>query len=128
MRKKRPAPHNSKKPGRKSLRRIIDEPTPERITALLTIRDAYQSKDGAMQCRRLETALETLGTVSTFEASRYLDLYDPHARKRDLIKLGRQIGLYWGYIATEAGAAHRIGVYFLIRGATTADAPKEMPT
>lgn len=128
MRQKRPTPHNSKKPSRNSLRRMIDAPTPERITALLAIRDAHQGKDGAMQCQRLETALETIGTVSTFEASRYLDLYAPRSRKRDLIKRGRQIGLYWGYIATEAGAAHRIGVYFLIRGGTTTGTQKEMPT
>lgn len=121
MRKNRPDRHKSRKPGHKAQRRIIAEPTPERIAAMTAIRETHQGTDRAAQCRRLEAALETLGTISTFEASRYLDLYDPRARKLDLIKRGRQIGMFWGHIETEAGAAHRVGVYFLMRSTTTQD-------
>ncbi|MDC8772329.1 helix-turn-helix domain-containing protein [Paucibacter sp. hw8] len=61
-------------------------------------------------------ALELLGHVTTFEASRCLDIYDPRARKLEIVKSGREVLTQWRRVETESGKAHRIGVYSLARG------------
>ena len=47
---------------------------PERIAALHSIRDRHSGHTGATQRARLRDALETPGSVTTFEAMRYLDI------------------------------------------------------
>jgi hypothetical protein len=61
----------------------------------------------------LLTAIQALQHCTTFEASRYLDIYDPRARKLQLVKAGHEIQTTWRYTLTEAGERHRIGVYSL---------------
>ncbi|MGT2476522.1 helix-turn-helix domain-containing protein [Paraburkholderia terrae] len=63
------------------------------------------------QCARLLTALLRLGSVTTFEASRYLDIYHPPARKRDLIQQGYLITTRRRAERTECGNIHRVGEY-----------------
>ncbi len=92
--------------------------TPERIGAMRQIRDQHQGLDARTQRARLLQALQTMGHVTTFEASRYLDLYDPRARKLELIKAGHDIVMTWRRVVTESGATHRIGVYAMRRGMT----------
>ena len=87
-----------------------------RIEALCAIRDEHQGLAASTQRARLLQALQTLGHVTTFEASRYLDLYDPRARKMELVKAGHEIVTTWRDVFTEAGAKHRVGVYALRRG------------
>ncbi|WIT11420.1 helix-turn-helix domain-containing protein [Paucibacter sediminis] len=89
---------------------------PERIKALHAIRDRHQGDTSAPQRARLLEALQTLGHCTTFEASRYLDLYDPRARKLDLVKQGYAVLTTWRVVQTESGECHRIGVYSLLRG------------
>ncbi len=50
---------------------------PERVAELHAVRDRHTGDESATQCSRLLDALETLGHVTTFEASRFLDLYAP---------------------------------------------------
>ncbi len=90
----------------------------QRIAALHEIRDRHVGNDGAVQCRRALDALQTLGHLTTFEASRQLDLYDPRARIRDLRNAGHLIVTTWRHIPTESGRMHRIGQYTLLKGVT----------
>lgn len=97
-----------------------DTPNAARELALHTIRDAHKGLDGRTQCARLLEALRTLGSVSTFEASRHLDVYHPPARAKELREEGYSITTLRRQVVTEAGAKHSVGVYLLVR--QTADA------
>lgn len=89
---------------------------PERVAALRAIRDRHAGQAGAVQCTRLLHAMQTLGSVTTVEASRYLDVYDPPARKLNLVKAGHAILMTWCRDETESGEVHRIGRYSLVKG------------
>ena len=69
--------------------------------------------DSHSQRRRLMKALELLGTVTTFELSRKLDIYDPRARKCELVKMGYDIICIKRKVQTESGEWHRVGHYTL---------------
>lgn len=99
------------------MKRAPDRTPRERIKALHAIRDRYRGEASATQAQRLLEALQTLQHVTTFEASRYLDLYDPRARKLNLVKAGHSILTTWRTVQTESGEHHRVGVYSLVRGA-----------
>jgi hypothetical protein len=89
--------------------------TPERIAALHAIRDSITGIEAAPQRTRLITAIQQLQHVSTFEASRFLDVYYAPARKLELIRDGYPIKTVMRGVLTEAGKRHRVGVYFLER-------------
>ena len=65
------------------------------------------------QRERLAKALIKLGSVTTFEAMRFLGIYDPRPRKLELLAQGFDIALVWDTTTTEDGARHRIGRYVL---------------
>lgn len=88
---------------------------PNRIAALHAIRDRHRGDASAVQRARLLEAMQALQHCTTFEASRYLDLYDPRARKLELVKLGHDVLTTWRHVVTESGERHRIGVYSLRR-------------
>ena len=69
--------------------------------------------DSHSQRRRLIKALEILGTVNTYEAMRQLDIYDPTARKAELLKLGYDIVCIKRKVQTESSEWHRVGHYTL---------------
>ena len=94
----------------------LHQTPPERIAALIAIRDATPGASGPIQCQRMLIALQTLGHLTTFEGSRFLDAYDVRARKLALVKAGHQILTTWRTVQTESSERHRIGVYSLIRG------------
>ena len=89
---------------------------PDRIAALVAIRDRHRGDSASTQAARLLDALQALAHVTTFEASRYLDLYDPRARKLNLVKQGHRVLTTWRTVQTECGERHRVGVYSLVRG------------
>lgn len=88
---------------------------PARRAALLAIRDAIPGKSRAAQQRRVLTAIQQLGSVTTFEAMRFLDVYDPRPRKLELVRKGYPIQLAWDQMQTESGDLHRVGRYFMAR-------------
>ena len=88
----------------------------ERIAALHAIRDRNRGDAAATGAARLLEALQVLQHVSTYEANRHLDLYDPRARKLNLVNAGHQIVTTWRTVQTECGERHRVGVYTLVRG------------
>ena len=89
-----------------------------RISALHAIRDSIPGTSGKVQQLRLLTAIQTLGSVTTFEAMRNLDVFDPRPRKLELVRAGHPIQLTWDRTETEAGTVHRIGRYYLARDVT----------
>lgn len=89
--------------------------TPTRRAALLAIRDDIPGHEGAAQQQRILTAIQQLGSVTTFEAMRFLDVYDPRPRKLELVRKGYPIQLAWDRMQTESGALHRVGRYFMAR-------------
>jgi hypothetical protein len=91
------------------------ETPPERIAALHAIRDRYQGLAGATQAARLHGALQELGSVTTFECSRFLDIYDPRPRVHYLRRMGHRIITIMEDHFTEAGLRHRLGRYLLVR-------------
>lgn len=92
-----------------------DTPDAGRQSALHAIRDRHQGLDGRTQCARLLAALHELGSITTFEASRHLDVYHPPARAKELRQDGHRITTLRRTVVTEAGARHRVGVYLLVR-------------
>lgn len=94
----------------------LHTPRPKRA-ALLAIRRAYPGNTTTVQCERLRAALAQF-SITTFEAMRYLDVYDPRARVMQLRGAGLGIDTHWRTIVTESGAKHRVGLYALKGGAS----------
>lgn len=86
-----------------------------RVAALHAIRDRLPGNDARSGRARLLEALQTLGHVTTFEAMRFLDVFDPRPRKLELVRQGFPIELHWRHVATESGKPHRIGMYAMSR-------------
>lgn len=84
--------------------------------ALLVIRRAHPGNTTHAQCERIRAAL-TQFSITTFEAMRYLDIYDPRARVMQLRNAGLDIDTHWRTIETESGTKHRVGLYELKVGA-----------
>ncbi len=93
-----------------------------RITTMAAILSVLPGISASVQRARLLAALERLGSVTTYEASRYLDLYDPRARKKELCKEGHDIDTVPCRVITESGEIHRIGRYVLMTQAIQRDA------
>ncbi|WP_233261096.1 helix-turn-helix domain-containing protein [Limnohabitans sp. WS1] len=70
---------------------------------------------GTTQAARLLEALKH-GPITTNECRRFLDVFDPAARVRDLRhKLGRDaIETHWQGSVTEQGVTHKVGLYCLV--------------
>lgn len=84
----------------------------DKAAALEALRDAMPGNSTPAQCARLREALSRF-SVTTFEAMRHLDIYDPRARVMQLRKQGHRIETHWTKEPTECGALHRIGLYSL---------------
>jgi Helix-turn-helix domain len=83
--------------------------------ALMAIRDAAPGSSAIAQEARLEQALRRW-PLTTFEMSRWLDLYDPRARIQGLRLAGHEILRTWVVIETDCGERHRVGRFTLQRG------------
>ena len=95
----------------------LHDTTPKRIAELHGIRDRFKGEATTTQCDRLLAAMQALGSVTTYEAMRYLDIYDPRPRKLELVRDGHEIVTTRRRTETESGERHSIGVYSLKRGA-----------
>lgn len=85
----------------------------DKAAALEALRDAMPGNSTQAQCARLREALSRF-PITTFEAMRFLDCYDPRARVMQLRKAGERINTHWTKEPTECGTLHRIGLYTLI--------------
>lgn len=88
------------------------ETAPEKRQHLADILAAFPGTTSETQCQRLLEALSRY-SLSTFELSRYLDIYHPPARVMDLRDSGVPIVTNWITTATESGERHRVGLYVL---------------
>jgi len=95
--------------------------SPEKEAALKTLRSQFTGTDTPTQITLLAAALR-LYSISTYEASRFLDIYHPAGRIKDLRKQDYNILTVWTTVQTEAGVSHRIGRYVLL-----AEPPKSIP-
>ena len=86
--------------------------TSDKRHALAAIRKAYPGNATRAQCERIRAALAQF-SITTFEAMRHLDCYDPRARVMQLRRSGTAIETYWRIITTESGDRHRVGMYVL---------------
>jgi hypothetical protein len=86
----------------------------ERINHFHKILARHQGNNCHAQRERIITAIQELGSVTTFEAIRYLDCYDPRPRVWELRHLiGHKIITHMRAEQTESGVLHRIGVYMM---------------
>lgn len=93
----------------------------ERENHLRSILARFQGNDCNAQRERILTAIQELGSVTTFEAIRFLDCYDPRPRVWELRhQIGHKITTHMRAEQTESGAFHRIGVYMMAARETTA--------
>lgn len=95
---------------------MMADPPDDKRKALAEILAAYPGNTCAVQCARIRAALSRFN-LTTYEAMRLLDVYDPRARVLQLRKAGESIKTTWGQITTESGHLHRVGVYVLGTGA-----------
>lgn len=91
--------------------------SPERKAALEAIRVEFKGTDCATQRKRLHETFNRCVSVSTYEAQRFLDVYDPAARVCEMRKQGERITTHMRWIETEAGEAHLVGFYIRDIGA-----------
>lgn len=89
-------------------------PGPKRRT-LEAIRRAHPGTTCIAQCERIRAALAQY-SITTYEAMRHLDVYDPRARVMQLRNNGAAIDTHWRTIVTESGDRHRVGLYVLTGG------------
>lgn len=88
---------------------------PHKLAVLIEVRNMFIGSDGNTQCRRVLEVLQRGYSLSTFEASRYLDVYYSPARILQLRADGHNIITQWVTVYTEAGRPHRVGNYLLVR-------------
>ncbi len=89
----------------------------ERAAILRSILASNGGNAASRQCARFLEALEKLGSVTTLELFRWADVFDPPARKRDLMHRGHNITMVWDRGETESGEVHRVGRYVIAEGA-----------
>lgn len=77
---------------------------------LAAIRRAHPGTTCIVQCDRIRAALAHFA-ITTYEAMRYLDCYDPRARVMQLRNAGETIDTHWRTVVTESGDRHRVGLY-----------------
>jgi hypothetical protein len=81
-----------------------------------TLLNRFPGNDTKIQRTRLYLALQ-FAPVTTYEARKYLDLYHPNARKRELIVQGLHIDTLRVAQQTDVGVIHRrIGLYVMKSG------------
>jgi hypothetical protein len=85
----------------------------QRREALEQIRSQHSDNSVQSQASRMEAALRELGSITTFEASRALDIYHPPARALSLRKRGLNIITMRERVVTESGKLHNVGRYVL---------------
>ena len=97
---------------------MTTSPTPpdDKRQALAAILAAHPGNSCSVQCARIRAALSRFN-LTTYEAMRQLDVYDPRARVLQLRKAGEHIDTHWIRIETETGHPHRVGLYVLAPGA-----------
>jgi len=85
----------------------------QKIKRLHEIRDSLPGRSSVAQRTRIQEALREF-PVTTFEAMRHLDCFDPRPRVMELRRQGCWIITNRIRIETESGDSHTIGQYVLM--------------
>jgi hypothetical protein len=94
---------------------MTNAPDQKRIETLEAIRRNHQGNEANTQAKRLLIALKSLGSLTTIEIRRHLDILAPAARIFDLrYRQNQNILLSWETTETDAGIKHKIGRYSLV--------------
>ena len=88
--------------------------SPDKMAALLEVRDMFPGTESRAQCNRIYEFMHRGFMLSTFEASRHLDVYHCPARILQLRADGHNIITHRVTVVTEAGKPHRVGNYLLV--------------
>lgn len=86
--------------------------TEAKVQQLAAIREKYKGETVGTHTRRILEALR-LGSLSTFEARRHLDVPHPAGRVQELRKAGHEIDTVRKSEQSEIGRPHRIANYVL---------------
>ena len=100
--------------GRTDIRRLSksDSTPPARTVLLKRIAKANAGIATIKQRARMSVAMEVMGSITTIEAVRYLDIIRPGARIAEMRnKFGMNIKTLWTREPTEAGELHRVARY-----------------
>lgn len=88
--------------------------TQDRLAIFEQILNEHRGVNSKAQRQRFKTALLRLGSVLTFELSRFLDIYTPPSRKHELLHNdGLDIITTREHVVTESGDKHFLGRYTL---------------
>ena len=97
---------------------IAGEPSDERAAVLADLLRVMPGNGSEIQRHRILTTMQRLGSVTSFEAARFLDCYDPRARVHELRLAGHRIKTVSQAMPTDSGVMRYVGVYVLERPAT----------
>ena len=85
-----------------------------RLQTLQGIAARKQGNSAETQRDRIEAALAAVGTLSTVEARRHLDVMHPAMSVLELRNGGLSIDTVWSIEPTECGRLHRMARYVLV--------------
>lgn len=85
----------------------------ERIEVLTQILRCNQENSAQSQRTRIDEAIRQLGSITTIEARKYLDVMSPATRVFELKQAGRPITTQRVKQATDCGKMHTVGLYVL---------------
>lgn len=94
------------------------EPSDERAAVLADLLRVMPGNGSEIQRNRILTAMQRLGSVTSYEGARFLDCYDPRARLYELRLAGHRIKTVTRAMPTESGVLRYVGVYVLEGPAT----------
>lgn len=88
---------------------------PRKLDLFAEVLRLYGGSDAGAQRLRVREVLQRGHSLTTFEASRYLDVYYCPARIHEIRSEGLEVETHWANVLTEAGEVHRVGMYLLSR-------------
>ena len=97
---------------------IAGEPSDERAAVPADLLHVMPGNGSEIQRHRLPTAVQKLGSVTSYEVARFLVCYDPRARVYELRLAGHRIKTVSKAMPTDSGVLRYVGVYVLEGPAT----------
>lgn len=94
----------------------LDSQTIHRESILRQLRAVHADNSARSQCARILAAMQRLGSITTVECTRFLDVVHPPRRVMELRERGFNIETTWVRHPTECGRLHRVGLYVLAKG------------
>lgn len=93
-----------------------------RIEALQNIFRQHKGNNAETQANRALMGLQALGSLTTFELRKHLDIMHPAGRIKELRNRGYQIQTFWTNTTTDSSELHSMARYVYF--GTTAEAAR----